>query len=67
MAFQIEALQVDLQSDRASVVLADRQANSHVMVQVRIEAPGSQPENRLKDVAKDAARLALKGALDALA
>ena len=66
MAFKLNNLQVDLMSDMATIVLHDPETRRHVHINVKLETPGNQPENRLKELAKAAARQALQDALGAL-
>ena len=66
MAWKINQLSVDLLSDKAHVTMHDEQAGAYVSLQVKITTPGNQPENRLKEIAKEAARKALQDALAAL-
>lgn len=64
MPMKINALSVDLLSNNATIALND--GGSHVHINVKIETPGNQPENRLQEIAKEAAKAALRDALSAL-
>ena len=66
MAMKLDQLSVDLMADRAQIALNDHETQTHVSVLVKITTPGNQPENRLKEIAKEAARKALQDALAAL-
>ena len=66
MAFKVSNLTVDLMSDMATVVLQDPDTQRFIHINVKVDTPGNQPENRLKEIAKAAARQTLQDALAAL-
>jgi len=68
MAYTINTLQIDLLNDTATVTLMDQSGPkpSFVNISVPISTPGNQPENRLKDLARAAAKQALTDAANAL-
>ena len=68
MAFTLNTLNIDLLNDTATVALNDPGSTkpTHVHVTVPIVTPGNQPENRLKDLARAAAKQALIDAANAL-
>ncbi len=66
MAYEVTQLNINLMNDTATVVLRDKATNSNVHAMIKIETPGNQPENRLKELAREAAKRAFQGAIDAL-
>ena len=68
MTFTINTLNIDLLNDTAMVALNKVGATkpTFVNVTVPIVTPGNQPENRLKDLARAAAKQALIDAANAL-
>ena len=66
MAFELKQINVQLLQDHAQVVLTEQSSQTTVHINMKIETPGNQPENRLQEIAKEAARKALQGALAAL-
>ena len=66
MAFEIQSVNVDVLQDRATIQITDQTSGEWVSVSVKIQTPGNQPENRLFDISKAAARKALQEALAAL-
>jgi hypothetical protein len=68
MAYEVSQLTVDLLNDRATVVV-NQNVNGktyNVHINVPIETPGNQPEHRLQQIAKAAAKQALLDAANAL-
>jgi hypothetical protein len=68
MAYEVHELTVNLLQDTASVGLRKEEGSqwSYVSITVPIETPGNQPEHRLQQIAKAAAKQALLDAANAL-
>ena len=66
MAWKVSQLKVDLLSDSASITMNDNESRETLSMNLKITTPGNHAENRLKEIATEAAWKALQGALDAL-
>jgi hypothetical protein len=66
MAFEVQALSVDLLSNRAMMSFQDHGNQAHINLMVPLETVGDQPASHLTELAKAAARRALQDALAAL-
>jgi hypothetical protein len=66
VAFELSEMQMDLIRNTVAVSLRDPEDARNVTAHIKIQPHGNEPENRLKELAREAAKQALQDALTAL-